>query len=108
MMIRHILLWQYTDEMMNADKQARIERLRAMYAEMVREIPGLMEARLETSCMPLAQYQLALVALFRDVDALQEYQVHPLHQKLKELTKNWVSGGAVFDCETDTAEQKDN
>lgn len=92
---------------MEADIGGRIEMLREIYAQMVREIPGLLDARLEQSCMPLAQYQLALVAVFESIDALAEYQVHPLHQKLRELSQNWVCGRAVFDSEIDEKNEGD-
>ncbi|MGP3534473.1 Dabb family protein [Microbacterium sp. RD1] len=97
MSIRHIVLWKLAAE--DADT-------RALHAEQAAErllaLVGVVEEiqRMEVApnvAYPATNWDLALVADFADVDALERYQAHPAHQEATAFVRSVVSDRAAID-----------
>jgi hypothetical protein len=95
--IRHIVLWKLSAE--DADT-------RALHAEqMMGRLQGLVGVideieRLEVGpnvAYPATNWDVALVADFADVDALERYQVHPAHQEVAVFVRSVVAERATVD-----------
>lgn len=97
MSIRHIVLWKLAAE--DADT-------RALHAEQVSErLMGLVGVVDEIQSMqvgpnvayPARNWDIALVADFADIDALERYQVHPAHEEVAAFVRSVVADRATVD-----------
>ncbi len=77
-MIRHILLWKYTDEVKNnhQEKEALIQLKQSV--ETLKAIDGLLQVEMDTNLESNA-YDLVFYSEFKDMDALNAFKKHPLH-----------------------------
>lgn len=97
MSIRHIVLWKLAAE--DADTRALhaeqiAERLGALPAQ-IPEIRGLQVG--PNVAYPQTNWDVALIADFDDVEALEAYQVHPAHQEAGAFVRSVVSDRAAVD-----------
>ena len=95
-MVRHIVLWKLkkTDKAENAtEMKRRLEALRG-------NIPGLLalEVGLDSSGAEAAA-DISLYSTLESWEALQAYQVHPLHQEVAAFVGTIASERRVSDYE---------
>ncbi|WP_125132855.1 Dabb family protein [Microbacterium sp. 10M-3C3] len=97
MSIRHIVLWKLAAE--DADT-------RALHAEQAAErllsLVGVVDEieRMQVGpniAYPGKNWDLALVADFADVEALERYQVHPAHEEAAAFVRSVVSDRVAVD-----------
>lgn len=99
-MLRHIVLWKVKDEALGlkkwelvADLKFRLEALLGRVPEIKSLQVGLNVVKAETAC------DIALVADFDDLAALQRYVDHHDHQKVVEFVKQIVVERRAVDFE---------
>ncbi len=97
-MIKHILLWKFTDSVKQSDYEEKIIFLRQNFSALLGKVNGLIEIELGAKCIP-GDYDIVLYAKFDSLESLQLYQEHPLHLKIKEQAKDWVCSRACIDYE---------
>jgi hypothetical protein len=98
MTIRHIVAWKLTtdDAAERAEQAARIRRdLLALRGV----VPGIVDISVGSDVIGGANWDLAIVADFDDVHALEGYQVHPAHQEVVAYVRSVVSERAAVDFE---------
>jgi hypothetical protein len=61
-------------------------------------VDGLIKAEVNLNYNPQG-YDVCLYSEFRDKEALEGYQVHPEHLKIKEFVHQVISDRVVADCE---------
>lgn len=97
MSIRHIVLWKLAAD--DADTRAlhaeQIEEHLLSLRGTISEIEHLEVGR--NVAYPQANWDVALVSEFADVDALERYQVHPAHQEVAAFVRSVVSERASID-----------
>ena len=97
MSIRHIGLWKLAAD--DADTRAlhaeQIEEHLLSLRGTISEIEHLEVGR--NVAYPQANWDVALVSEFADVDALERYQVHPAHQEVAAFVRSVVSERASID-----------
>ena len=85
-MIKHIVLWKLKDFAEGATKQENALKVKAMLEDMRDKIPGLLKLEVglnfETSD---AASDISLYTEFESREALDAYQVHPLHIPVKKF-----------------------
>ena len=96
-MVRHIVMWKLKPEAEGntAAENGKImkERLEAL----VGVIDGLKS--LEVNAGFSADYNLCLISEHTDKGALNFYQGHPEHLKVREFVHKVIEARASFDCE---------
>lgn len=95
-MIKHLVLFRFREDAGSAAIDAIVaglEGLPALIADIGSFEVGRDILRTERS------YDLALVADFADLAALERYQVHPEHQKVVALVKKAASSVVAVDYE---------
>lgn len=99
MTIRHIVMWKLAAE--GAEEKARdAAEMAARLTALVPLIDDIASLRVEQNCAyPDANYDVALIADFADLAALERYQVHPAHQDVVGFVRSVVSGRAAIDFE---------
>ena len=83
-MLTHIVIWKYKAEAGEGARREHVERLRALPAH----IPEIESFAIGTDVLRLARsYDTGLVAVFRDLAALDVYTNHPEHLAVVALGK---------------------
>ena len=95
-MIRHVVLMKFTDP---EDAPEAAERLRAL-ADAIDEIADL-HVGLDMVGSEVS-WHLVLTTLHRDLDALQGYQSHPVHQEFGAWVRPRLEARAAVDSEVDS------
>ena len=94
-MVKHIILWKLKNEHNNDniknDIKSQLEALNG-------KIDGLISAEVGFNYNPNG-YDLALYSIFKDKAALDGYQVHPEHLKVKEFVHSVITDRCVVDFE---------
>ncbi len=99
-MIKHIVMWKVKPE-----ESASLQELAALFNEalqpLVGQIEGVLSIEVGADVLQTdASYDLALVATFEDLQALADYQPHPLHLNVVEhIIKPRICERVVIDFE---------
>lgn len=96
-MVRHIILWQFKDEVKAEGKQDEaFELIRQSTETMNGKIDGLLSAEIGVNTMG-GDYDFVYCADFTTQQALAAYQTHPLHEAHKARTAPYLKGRLVVD-----------
>jgi hypothetical protein len=85
-MIKHIVLWRLKEYAEGSTKQENAMKVRARLEDMRGKIPGMLklEVGLNFEGSDTAS-DISLYTEFESREALDAYQVHPIHMKVKEF-----------------------
>jgi len=95
-MLTHVVIWKYRPDVDQDSRDEHLAELRSLagvVAGMERFAVGFDILRLARS------YDTALVAVFRDRAALDEYIIHPQHVKVADLGRSLAETIASVDFE---------
>jgi hypothetical protein len=99
-MVKHIVLWKLKEYAEGSTKQENALKVKLMLENMRGKIPGMMKLEVglnfegsETAC------DISLYTEFESRDALNAYQIHPVHIKVKEFLPLVRSERRVVDYE---------
>ena len=85
-MIRHIVLWRFLELTKEGSKKQNLQRARQMLNEMATEIVGIIDIKIGINMgVGINRSDFVLSVLFEDQAALDNYQKHPAHQKVKDF-----------------------
>ena len=80
-MVYHIILWQLSDEHNTSEIKSGIKNgLEGLSGK----IPGLLEIKVQTECLPSSNADVMLYSSFTDQEALKNYAVHPAHVEVAD------------------------
>ena len=96
-MIRHMVMFRKKADTDEATVQEIMDRLEGLYGQ-VRGLMGIRCYRSLPSDRPVA-YTFLLDSKLADMDALQEYLVHPAHVAVNEWMSPFLESRAVIDYE---------
>ncbi|MBZ4487836.1 Dabb family protein [Microbacterium sp. cx-55] len=98
MTIRHIVAWKLAsdDAAERAEQSGRIRRELLALRDVV---PGIVDITVGADVIGGANWDLAIVADFTDVEALEGYAVHPAHQDVVTYVRSVVSDRVAVDFE---------
>ena len=101
-MIRHIVMWKFSDNANGKSKDENLEYVNnALYSLFESgKIDGLrsMEIGRDVSGTDMS-YDMVLVTVFDDLESLGAYKIHPDHVKISEYVKTAHTARAVIDYE---------
>ena len=92
-MVKHIVLWNLADP---AHKDENARHMKELLEGLVGVVPGLLQAQVGQG---FAGFDVALVSNLKDRDALDVYQNHPAHLKVKEFVHSVVCERVSCDFE---------
>lgn len=97
-MIRHIVMWKLKESCDGMNKGEMALKLKKEIERLKTAVPSIeeIEAGINFTSRNDA-YDLVLNSVFRDEKALEEYQVHPEHEKFKELIARYRESIIVAD-----------
>lgn len=95
-MIEHIVLFDYSNEI-NQDAKDEYFTILLNSVETLKNIPGVVNISLVNNLS--LESDLVFRVIFNNLEELKKFQIHPLHEKHKERTKNIVTNRRVIDFE---------
>ncbi len=99
-MIKHIVFWKFADAAEGRSKEENIDRVRNGLLALRESIPEIKEIEVGRDFNQSgAAFEMALYTAFDSTEDLQTYQVHPEHEKMKELIGAVTVDRAVVDYE---------
>ncbi|MCD7866631.1 MAG: Dabb family protein [Clostridiales bacterium] len=78
-MVKHIILWTLKSELTQEEKAEVKAGVKEGLEGLKGQIPGLVDIRVQTRCLPGSNVDLMLDSTFEDVESLRGYSVHPAH-----------------------------
>ncbi len=94
-MVKHIVFWNVKND---DQKKHNMEEMKKRLTALVGKVDGLISAEVGFNFNEKG-YDLALYSIFKDKAALDGYQVHPDHLKVKEFVHSVITDRAVVDFE---------
>lgn len=94
-MVKHIVFWNVRDD---EKKEENMTEMKKRLTSLVGKIDGFISAEVGFNYNPNG-YDLALYSIFKDKEALDSYQVHPEHLKVKEFVHSVITERCVVDFE---------
>lgn len=99
-MVKHIVFWNVAEHHDGMDKPAIIQKMKSMIEGMRGTVPQIAEIEFGTDFnRSEAAFDVALYSSFSDRSALDEYQRHPEHEKVKAFVGAVTTARAVVDYE---------
>ena len=97
-MVKHIVLWKLRPFDSQKEREAAEERIKAGLEALVGVVPGLRYAQVGKNFNPQG-YDLGLYTELTSREALDVYQQHPEHLKMREFIHTVITERAVCDWE---------
>ncbi len=94
-MIKHIVFWNIRND---ENKESNMKEMRKKLTSLVGVVPGLISAEVGFNYNPKG-YDVALYSVFESKEALDGYQVHPEHLKVKKFVHSVITERACADYE---------
>jgi hypothetical protein len=95
-MVKHIVMWKLKPNAEGADKKANAIKIKKMLESLQGVVPGAFKMEVGINYNP-GGYDVVLYSEFNDHDALETYQVHPEHLKVKEFIHRIMADRVVAD-----------
>ncbi len=92
-MVYHVVMWKLKE---NVDKAQASAAMKAQLEALVGKVPGLLQASVGVG---FSGYDVCLYSVLEDRQALEAYQDHPEHVKVKEYIGTVAGGRAACDWE---------
>lgn len=83
-MVKHMIIWKLKDEIV--DKLAAANNIKTALEGLQGKIDGLIKMSIFTDKLDGSSGDVMMDSLFKDEKSLKDYQAHPLHQEIANLT----------------------
>ena len=83
-MVKHIILWQLKDELSAEEKKEVRAGIKAGLEGLQRQVPGLVDIRVQTEYLASSNVDVMLDSTFEDEAALKGYAMHPAHVEVAD------------------------
>lgn len=97
-MVRHIVLWNLKDEALGRTKAENAQEMKTQLEALAGKIPGLSSIEVGIN-FGEGNYDVALVSVHEDKNALALYADHPDHVKVKNMIGQVVTQRVACDYE---------
>jgi len=99
-MIKHIVFWNFAETAEGQSKAKNMDSVESSLLALKHSIPEIVEIEVGRDFnRSSAAFDMALYTVFRSRKDLESYQVHPEHEKIKQLVGAVTVGRAVVDYE---------
>lgn len=98
-MVKHILLWQFKDELTAEEKKAAAEKCKRDLEALVGVVPGLVSLNVIIDPIPSSNADMMLDSTLEDQAAYDVYKVHPVHVAAANYVRSVVKSRVCMDYE---------
>ncbi len=86
-MVQHIVLWNFLPELSESQKKEACETIRKNLLAVKKEAKGVISLEVIVNELSSSNKDIGLISSFESEEALQAYQVHPLHVEAGKYIK---------------------
>ena len=97
-MVRHIVMWTLQEEALGHTAAENAQEMKVRLEALAGKVPGLVSIEVGINFLP-GNYDVALVSVHDDREALAVYADHPDHVKVKGFIGQVVTGRVACDYE---------
>ncbi len=99
-MVKHIIIWKLKDEYSADEKISILSGIKEGLEGLKGKIPGLIDIKVQTSCLGSSNADLMLDSTFESETALKSYAVHPAHVEVADTkVRPYTSSRSCLDFE---------
>lgn len=98
-MVKHIVLWNFKETLTAEERKIAGEQLKMKLESLKTQIDGVATLQVIINEMSGSNKDIALISEFTSADALNAYQVHPLHVEAGQYVKTVTQERVCFDYE---------
>lgn len=99
-MVKHLVMWNFKEDFPEEKKSEMAKEADSRLKALVGKIPGLTFAEMRLNTLPGSSRELLLVSDLESPEALEGYQIHPLHVAVAdEVIKPAACDRVCFDYE---------
>ena len=99
-MIRHTIMWKFTDEYEGMNKDEIMTRVEENFAHLLRVIPEIKSMHVERDVIRSERsFDMIYITEFESLEALESYRVNPEHVKVAKFIGAVRTAQAVTDTE---------
>ncbi len=99
-MLKHILFWQFSDAVTEENRAAVLKKLSDSVKNLEGKIDGLLSCEIGKNIVG-TDCDFVFYATFASLEALQNFQNHPLHVAHKQMAAPFVKNRLAADYYTD-------
>ena len=96
-MIKHIVMWKLKETAHGNDKKANAKLIKEKLEDLRGKIEGLISIEVGIDILGGGNYDVVLNSELKDLEALDFYQNHPLHQALLPFIREAVETRCAVD-----------
>lgn len=101
-MIKHIVMWKFKDFAEGATKEENIAKVKTMLEQLPSKIDFIREMKVEINVNPKeGMYDAVLISAFDTLKDVNNYRIHPEHQKISSFVANVRESRASVDYEVE-------
>lgn len=98
-MVRHIVLWNFLEELSEAERAEAGAKMKALLEPIKELVPGAVEIQVVPNQLASSNRDIALISTFETVEALSAYQNHPAHVEAGKYVRSVTCDRACMDYE---------
>lgn len=98
-MIKHIVMWKLKDTAHGNDKTTNAQLVKEKLEALEGKIEGLVSIEAGVDVLGKGNYDIVLNSVVKDMEALDFYQNHPLHQAILPFIREAVEMRCAVDYE---------
>lgn len=99
-MVYHIVMWNFKEEVAEADKPKIKAAMKENLTELVGKVPGLLSLQFSEAPIPSSTHDIALISTLEKAEDIAVYAKHPAHVAVAdEFVRPYVCNRACLDCE---------
>ena len=101
-MVYHIVMWNFKEEVAEADKPALMAAMEKELNALVGKVPGLLTVEFVKNPAASSTHDIALVTTLEKLEDIKAYAVHPEHVKVADnFVRPYVCNRACLDYESE-------
>lgn len=78
-MVHHIVMWNFKEEVAEADRSQIIQNMETALTGLVGQVPGLLTVKLIKQPLASSTHDIALVTTMENAEDVTVYATHPAH-----------------------------
>ncbi len=101
-MVYHIVMWNFKEEVAEADKPVLMAAMEKELNALVGKVPGLLTVEFVKKPATSSTHDIALVTTLEKLEDIKAYAVHPEHVKVADnYVRPYVCNRACLDYESE-------
>lgn len=98
-MVTHIVMWNFQEQLSEAEKKEAGEIMKERLEALKDVVPGVLSLKVIINELPGSDKDIALIGEYETMEDLDRYAVHPAHLEVVAYVKKAACNRTCFDYE---------